>query len=82
MKLTCPILILQGTCDKQVKVEDAENLHTANPKSKIEIIPLMTHTLKNAGAGCKDEIKTYTDPTLPLNMKLISEIVSFMKSNS
>src|ERR1017187_403591 len=81
-KLGCPILILQGACDIQMKLQDAENLHSANPKSKIEIIPLMTHTLKNAGAGCKDQIKTYTDPTLPINIKLIKEIVSFMKSNS
>jgi pimeloyl-ACP methyl ester carboxylesterase len=81
-KLSCPILILQGACDKQAKVVDAENLHTANPKSKIEIIPLMTHRLKNAGTGCKDEIKTYTDQALPMNTKLISDIVSFIKSNS
>jgi pimeloyl-ACP methyl ester carboxylesterase len=81
-KLSCPILILQGACDIQIKLQDAENLHSANPKSKIEIIPLMTHALKNAGAGCKDQIKTYTDPALPINMKLIREIVSFMNSDS
>lgn len=60
---------------------DAQNLHNANRKSKLDIIPLMTHTLKNTDADCKDENnKTYTDPSLPLNKKLINEIVSFIKS--
>jgi pimeloyl-ACP methyl ester carboxylesterase len=79
-KLICPILILQGSCDIQVKVVDAEALHNGNNKSKIDIIPLMTHTLKNADAGCKDEnMKTYMDPSLPLNLKLVDDIVNFIK---
>jgi len=78
-KLSCPVLILQGTCDKQVKIVDAENLHTANKKSTLDIIPLMTHTLKNTDAGCKDENnKTYMDPSLPINKKLADDIVSFI----
>jgi len=79
-KLICPILILQGSCDIQVKVVDAEALHNGNNKSKIDIIPLMTHTLKNADAGCKDEnMKTYMDPSLPLNLKMVDDIVNFIK---
>jgi len=79
-KLNCPVLILQGTCDKQIKIADAENLHNANKKSTLDIIPLMTHTLKNTDAGCKDENnKTYMDPSLPTNKKLVEDIVSFIK---
>jgi pimeloyl-ACP methyl ester carboxylesterase len=79
-KLTLPILIIQGTCDKQVKMEDAENLHRANTGSLLDIIPGMTHTLKNAGENCEDEKnKSYSDPTLPLNVKLVTDIVSFIK---
>ncbi|MDQ2864320.1 MAG: alpha/beta hydrolase, partial [Bacteroidota bacterium] len=81
-KLTCPVLILQGTCDKQVKVIDAENLHKAVPNSKIDIISLMTHTLKDAGGNCIDENnKTYLDPSLPLNKQLVNDIVKFIESN-
>lgn len=81
-KLTCPVLILQGTCDKQVKVIDAENLHKAAPNSKIDIISLMTHTLKDAGGNCIDENnKTYLDPSLPLNKQLVNDIVEFIRSN-
>ena len=79
-KLNCPVLILQGTCDVQVKIEDAENLHNANKKSTLDIIPLMTHTLKNAAADCKDENhKTYMDPALPLNETLVHDIVNFIQ---
>jgi pimeloyl-ACP methyl ester carboxylesterase len=79
-KLTIPILIIQGSCDVQVKTKDAEILHDASPGSLLDIIPGMTHTLKNAGENCTDENhKTYTDPTLPLNTKLVTDLVSFIK---
>lgn len=78
-KLDCAVLIVQGSCDIQVKTEDAENLHNANKKSKLDIISLMTHTLKNTGSDCKDENnRTYTDPSLPLNKQLVSDIVNFV----
>ena len=79
-KLNCPVLILQGSCDVQIKITDAENLHNANKKSMLDVIPLMTHTLKNAEPGCKDENKkTYTDGSLPINRKLINDIANFIK---
>ncbi len=78
-KLTCPILIVQGTCDIQVKVKDAENLHEANKKSILKIIPGMSHTLKNAGTDCEDQQKTYTDGSMPLDETLVKDIVRFIK---
>jgi uncharacterized protein len=79
-KLDCPVLIVQGTCDAQVKIEDAEYLHNADKKSVLDTIPLMTHTLKNAAAGCKDENnRTYHDASLPLNTDLVKAIVDFIK---
>ncbi len=79
-KLNCPVLILQGICDTQVKIVDAENLHNANKNNFWDLIPLMTHTLKNADSECNDENnKTYMDPSLPLNQKLVKDIVDFMK---
>ena len=80
-KLKCPILILQGSCDIQVKVEDANNLHKGNPKSVLNIIPLMTHTLKSAGKDCVDQQKTYTDSTLPIDTNLVNSISEFIKKN-
>ncbi len=81
-KLNCPILILQGTCDKQVKEEEANALHAANPKSELVIIPLMTHALKNTSADCKDfGSRTYVDPIQPLNELLTKSIVNFINKN-
>jgi pimeloyl-ACP methyl ester carboxylesterase len=80
-KLKCPILILQGGCDIQVKVEDANNLHKGNPKSVLHIIPLMTHTLKNAGKDCADQQKTYTDGTLPIDADMVKSISEFIQKN-
>lgn len=77
-KLSCPILILQGSCDIQVKIEDAENLHKANKKSILEIIPSMSHTLKNAGVNCDNQQKTYTDSSMPIDQELVKDIVRFI----
>ncbi len=78
-KLNCPILILQGGCDIQVKEVDAKNLHEANKNSTLDIIPTMSHTLKNAGKDCVDENKTYTDGTMPLDKMLVDDIVKFIE---
>jgi pimeloyl-ACP methyl ester carboxylesterase len=78
-KLKCPILILQGSCDIQVKIEDAENLHGANKKSELDIIPFMSHTLKNAGKDCVDENKTYTDGDMPLDNNMVKDVTMFIE---
>jgi len=79
-KLSIPALILQGSCDVQVGIGDAENLHRAYPAARLDIIPGMTHTLKDAGGDCRDDNKkTYTDPTLPLNTRLVKDLVSFIR---
>ena len=78
-KLECPILILQGSCDIQVKEQDANNLHEANKKSTLKIIPNMSHTLKNAGNNCIDETRTYTDGDMPINKLLVEDIVKFIE---
>ena len=79
-KLECPILIVQGTCDIQVKVRDAQNLHEANKSSILKIIPGMSHTLKNAGADCEDQQKTYTDGSVPVDRLMVKDIVEFIKA--
>lgn len=81
-KLKCPVLILQGTCDKQIRVKDAKDLHAANPKSELHIIPFMTHTLKDTDENCRDKNnKTYTDISLPLDKILVKDIITFIKKN-
>lgn len=78
----CSILILQGTCDIQVKTLDAQDLYDANKKAKLDIIEGMTHVLKNAEANCIDKnLNTYHNPSLPLNTHFVKDIVSFIELN-
>ena len=79
--VTCPVLILQGSCDIQITEEDAKKLHNANRISSLEIIPGMTHTLKNAGQNCADQNKTYSDSSLPLDPDLKKLVSGFIQKN-
>jgi len=81
-KLKIPVLILQGTCDIQVKTAESGYLYDADTKATLSVIEGMTHTLKNARADCDDkDMKTYHDPSLPLNEELVSAILNFVKDN-
>jgi len=77
-KLTIPILILQGTTDIQVSVDDAKLLSNANPKAKMVLIENMNHVLKNAEADRQKNSATYNDPNLPINSDFLKEIDTFI----
>jgi len=79
-KLKRPVLILNGTTDIQVGVDQAEKLHAAEPKSKMVIIEKMNHVLKEAEAERNKNLSTYYDPDLPLAAELIPAIVEFITS--
>ena len=81
-KLHKPILIIQGTTDIQVGLEDANNLKKANPSAKLVIIKGMNHILKNAPLNRQENIKTYFEPNLPINKKLISVMTTFIKNKN
>lgn len=78
-KLKIPVLIVQGSCDIQVSLVDAENLHRAAPKSIEQVIKGMTHVLKYAGENCEAEQSTYTDSQLPIDTKLVKAITYFIQ---
>ncbi|MBK8944316.1 MAG: alpha/beta hydrolase [Ignavibacteriae bacterium] len=78
-KLKIPILILQGTTDLQVKEEDANFLHKANPNSELIIIDGMNHVLKESEMDLQKNMQTYSNPELPLKDGLIESIVEFIK---
>ncbi|MFG6687271.1 alpha/beta hydrolase [Mariniflexile sp. HNIBRBA6329] len=77
-KLNIPILIIQGSTDIQVSVEDAEKLSESNKKSKRIIIENMNHILKESEADKTKNIQTYSNPKLPLKEELIPAIVNFI----
>jgi len=79
-KLKIPVLIIQGTTDIQVGIDDANRLAKALPKAKLVIIEGMNHIMKQAPADRQMNILTYTQPDLALKKELIEAIIPFVNS--
>lgn len=80
-KIQKPVLILQGTKDIQLTVNDAELLHKANTNSELKIIEGMNHILKKVDSDDKSvNMQTYMDGSLPLIDGLVEEVVEFAKN--
>lgn len=79
-KLEKPVLIIQGTTDIQVSVEEAARLAKANPNAKKQIISGMNHILKEAESDRQKNALTYNQPDLPLKSELINIIVDFISN--
>ena len=80
-KLTIPVLIINGTTDIQVTVDNAVNLHDACRQSKLIIIEGMTHLLKEGPADRNKNIALYnTTPNEPIKTELVEAIVNFIKA--
>lgn len=77
-KLKIPILLIQGSTDIQVSIDDAKRLSKAQPKAKLAIIEGMNHILKTAPLDRQMNISTYTQPDLPIKKELIKSVVSFI----
>ena len=74
-KLTIPFLVIQGDMDIQVDTDNAKNL---SPKSAV-IIKGMNHVLKNVTS--KDDLSSYNNPELPINIELVEFISNFILKN-
>jgi pimeloyl-ACP methyl ester carboxylesterase len=77
-KLGVPVLIAQGTTDIQVAVKDARLLAAADPKATLVIIDGMNHVLKMVPADQAAQVKSYSDPALPVAPQLIAAITTFV----
>jgi len=78
-QLTCPVLIMQGTKDLQIKEIDAQKLYQANQKSKLIMIRNMNHVLKQVDSDkSSDNVNAYSDPSLPVSKELITTITNFI----
>ncbi|MET4081696.1 pimeloyl-ACP methyl ester carboxylesterase [Pedobacter sp. UYP30] len=74
-RIKAPWLIVNGTKDQSVSVENAKKLHQANPKSKLEIVLGADHVY---GAS-----QPYLEETLPLDLQEVCEkcLVFFRENN-
>lgn len=78
-KLPVPVLIVQGTTDIQVSQEDAKLLAAADPRATLVTIDGMNHVLKLVPADMTQQMKSYSDPSLPVAPQLVDAIASFVK---
>jgi uncharacterized protein len=78
-KLKMPILIIQGSTDLQVTVNDARLLSASKPDAKLLIIDKMNHVLKESDADVQKNTATYNKPDLPLKPALVDAIVDFIR---
>jgi pimeloyl-ACP methyl ester carboxylesterase len=79
-KLEMPVLIVQGTTDIQVGIDDAKALAAAKPGASLTIIEGMNHILRAAPADRAANIATYSNPTLPLKPELMPALIGFVQS--
>lgn len=78
-KLNIPILIIQGTNDIQVSVEDAGLLTKANKHAQLVLIKNMNHIFRIVAGDRNANIASYNDPALPISNELTDSIVKFIK---
>jgi uncharacterized protein len=77
-KLKMPVLIVQGTTDIQVTVDDAKALAAAKPNAKLVLIEGMNHILRAAPLDRAANAATYSQPTLPLKPELMPALINFV----
>lgn len=80
-KLKCAIMVINGSTDLQIHVEDAKSLKASNEKAQLVIIKGMNHVLKDAPANAIESNASYTNPDLPLNPEFKEKITSFFIKN-
>lgn len=74
------MLLINGTIDLQVSISEAELLKKAKPEAKLEIIENMNHIFKEIEGDDTENMKSYSDPNLPITEKLVIAINLFIKT--
>ncbi|WP_339480752.1 MULTISPECIES: alpha/beta hydrolase [unclassified Pseudomonas] len=78
--LKMPALIIQGSHDIQVSVDDARQLKAAKPDAELALIVGMNHVMRIVPNNMKRQLASYKDPNLPLAAELGSRILRFIDS--
>jgi pimeloyl-ACP methyl ester carboxylesterase len=77
--LRIPVLVIQGDNDIQVKLSDAQAFVKMAPKAKLLILPGMNHVFKQAPTDRAGNLRTYSDPSLPIDQAMIKAMIEFIK---
>ncbi|QHF38270.1 MULTISPECIES: alpha/beta hydrolase [unclassified Pseudomonas] len=78
-KLKMPALIIQGSNDIQVGVNDARLLKAAKPDAELALIEGMNHVMRIVPNDVKRQLASYKDPQLPLAAELGTRILGFIE---
>ncbi|WP_262501751.1 alpha/beta hydrolase [Pseudomonas lundensis] len=76
--LKMPALIIQGTHDIQVDVNDARLLKAAKPDADLALIEGMNHVMRIVPMDIKRQVQSYNDPNQRLSSELGDRIVRFI----
>ncbi|CCB63559.1 MULTISPECIES: alpha/beta hydrolase [unclassified Hyphomicrobium] len=79
--VTCPVLIVQGSTDLQVFLDDAHQLSTALPSARLVVISGMNHILKEAPEDRAQNFATYGNSFLPLDPQLLPVLADFVRKH-
>lgn len=77
--LDMPILIINGTKDLQVSVDEAKLLKSANQKAQLNLIDNMNHVLFLIEGGPSENFKSYNEGFRAVSEELIQSITTFIK---
>lgn len=79
--LDIPTLIINGTKDLQVSVDEANLLHSANENSTLTIIEKMNHILVPIEGDTLENSKSYNESQRKISDELIQSIIAFIKKS-
>ena len=79
--LKIPILIINGSKDLQVSINEANVLKEAAPEATLKIIENMNHVLVPILGDDLENSKSYNEPNRKISKELIEHIVTFIESN-
>jgi len=78
-KLKVPVVLLQGTTDIQVSVDEARALKAAKPDAELILIDGMNHVLKAAPPDRAQNVAAYGNPDLPIVPDVPKAILAIAK---
>ncbi|WP_420455307.1 alpha/beta hydrolase [Rubrivirga sp.] len=74
-----PILVVQGTTDRQGEPDEAERLAAASDRAQLLLIDGMNHVLvQDSGTLFEQAVGSYADPARPLDETLVREVAAFL----
>ena len=76
--LKMPALIIQGSNDIQVSIDDARQLKVAKPDAELALIQGMNHVMRIVPNDVKQQLASYKDPNLPLAAELGTRVLRFI----